>query len=46
MRGNGVADKKAFLKNGIKTAEEFDRDGDGVFEERVQLDRFEREVRR
>ena len=35
-------DKRAFYKHGRRTREEYDRDRDGVFEEVVRLDAFER----
>lgn len=43
---DGVADKKATYEAGRKVREEHDRDRDGRFDEVVELDRFERPVRR
>jgi hypothetical protein len=41
-----VADKRAFYRAGRKVREESDRDRDGVFEQTVLFDEFEREVSR
>ena len=41
-----VADKRAFYRAGRKIREEYDRNRDGVFDETVLFDEFEREVSR
>jgi Putative prokaryotic signal transducing protein len=41
-----VTDKRAFFSAGRKTREEYDRDRDGVFEETILFDEFERVVSR
>lgn len=39
-----VADRRAFYRAGRKIREEYDRDRDGVFEQTILFDEFEREV--
>ena len=44
FRGDGTVDKVALYRNGLKYEESFDRNRDGVFEEKKAYDEFEREI--
>jgi Putative prokaryotic signal transducing protein len=46
LSNDRVADRRAFYRAGRKLREEYDRDRDGVFEQTVLFDEFEREASR
>jgi len=46
FQNDTVIDKRAIYRDGRRAREEYDRDRDGVFEEVVHLDEFERVIRR